>query len=209
MSRANPRRSRLGKGRRARSPQAALLAFLLLPAPCLTAGEGAALDAAGPDGRPGTDRLETSRLFYTADERRTGRVAGRVERLVDGDRDGDEVPVRTDDGAVDERQSDVVGEPSPAAEAGEVGAAADVPGPAAKTGSAAVRFQAMLQIGERVRVVVGDRPCRDDGRGASLVCDGLSERVVALRLDVGNRTLVATFDDGHRRSFPVGSAIRR
>ena len=205
MSRANPRRSRFGKGRRARSPQAALLAFLLLPAPCLAAGESAAPDAAGQDGRPGTDRLETSRLFYTADERRTGRVEG----LVDGDRDGDEVPVRTDDGAVDERQSDVVGEPSPAAEAGEVGAAADVPGPAAKTGSAAVRFQAMLQIGERVRVVVGDRPCRDAGGGESLVCDGLPESVVALGLDVVNRTLVATFDDGHQRSFPVGSAIRR
>ena len=181
---------------------AAVVAVL---APLTTGVLGADTDTAVPIGRdPGTvDPLDGARLFFPADERATrdDAFAGSSSRAVQGGADDRPTPG-------DATPSGSVPSPKESDAGGDVGTGGPATGRAPTDRIGHPRFQAVLRVGDRVRVVVGDRPCREIGTTTNaLRCDAMPDGVRSLALDADGRRLIATFADGRRERLAVGAVI--
>jgi len=155
------------------------------------------------------DALGDARLFFTPAERDPSATLGLAGQGVVVDGASGHAPSREDGsgGAPDEGDREAR---LPAERRGPF-RSDDGTEPSSRGSHAAARrrigFDAVLRVGDRVRIVLGGGPCRAGSEGAELQCDRLPDGIESLVLGPDGRRLVVTFDSGRRARFGVGETI--
>ena len=150
-----------------------------------------ALGAAPGAPARGADALGDARLFFAPHERAAATASGPV-------------PGASADPA---RGADDAGASAP----GGPGSGPSVPRAASADTTrrdGPPRFEALVGVAGRVRIVVDGRVCRGERGRTALRCGRLPDGVGALALGADGRRLLVTFADGARRHVAVGERLR-